>query len=138
MKTGLTRKDWAIIGFLFLFAIVSGFAGEAMGWEIEIDSTDFWQALLPALASAYFIYRTEESWGGKILRHLSIIGLGLFMHAVLWGVIVQWHIAGTPALLGLTPAAVYVLLHGLSAVAFMMTAYGFYLSYRFSRERSSP
>lgn len=134
MKTNLTRKDKGLIVGLIAFAIVSGVLGNSMGWDIEIDSTDFWQALLPALACIYFVYRTKKIWGGKVLRFLTVIGGGITMHALLWGLITQWHISGMNPVLGLSPAAVYVLLHGLSAVAFLMTAYGFYLFYMSSKD----
>lgn len=135
MKTNLTRKDKALIAGLIAFALISGFAGHVFGWNIELDSTDFWQALIPALASMYFIYRTNRMWGGEVLRFLTVIGAGITMHAVLWGVIVQWHISGMPALLGFSSAAIYVLLHGMSAVAFLITAYGFYLFYESSKDK---
>ncbi|MFB6115823.1 MAG: hypothetical protein ABEK04_06085, partial [Candidatus Nanohalobium sp.] len=135
MKTNLTKRDKGLIASLILFAIISGVAGHFMGWEIEIDSTDFWQALLPALASIYFIYRTNRIWGGEVQRFLKVIGIGLVMHALLWGLIVQWHISGMPSAFSFSPAAIYVILHGLSAVAFAMTAYGFYLFYQSSKNR---
>lgn len=134
MKTNLTHRDIGSILFLIIFAIVSGLAGETFGWQIEIDSTDFWQALLPAIACLYFVYRTKKIWGGEVLRFLTVIGSGIILHAVLWGIIVQWHISGMPAALGLSSAALYVLLHGMSAVAFGLTAYGFYLFYTSSKK----
>jgi hypothetical protein len=135
MRTNLTRRDKALIAGLICFALLAGITGHVLGWEIELDSTDFWQALIPALASIYFIYRTNRMWGGDVLRFLTVIGAGITMHAVLWGLIVQWHISGMPAFLGFSPAAIYILLHGLSAVAFLTTGYGFYLFYQSSKEK---
>lgn len=137
MKLDLTGRDKAVLVFLFLFAVVSGFAGEVYGWTIEIDSTDFWQALLPALASVYFIYRTRQKWGGHAGRNISVIGAGLLLHATLWGLVAQWHIAGMPPVIGLNSATIFVLLHGTGALAFLLTALGFYGLYRSSESQIS-
>jgi len=137
VKTNLEKKDTTILTFLLLFAVAAGLLGEYLGWQIEIDSKDFWQALIPAVACLYFVYRTEKIWGGEVLRFLTVIGSGIIFHAVIWGIIVQWHISGMPSLLGLSSAALYLLLHGMSAVAFGMTAYGFYIFYQSSKEEKT-
>lgn len=122
----LTRGDRVLMAGWLVVSLIAGVLGQLIQWTYALDILLIWIMIVPALVGLFFVYRGVQRVGGLIARNLTILGVGLFVHILLFVPLVQWHLELMPAWIGIPSGAWYVLLHGMSGVGFLTTTYAFY------------
>lgn len=131
MTTLLERRDYAVAAVGIVLSVAAGFAVTTVPDKAAV--IDLTTNLIPAmimLVGIVFIYLGRRHYGGQIAAALSVVGIATALLMVSWIPHFVWHYTGMVSMLSVGPGFWLGFFHVLTAGAFVVYFYGFYLFYR--------
>lgn len=129
----LKTRDKQFIGLGVLLAAISGGLAYAGIIGLKAEMLLGYLPGLAAPAAAVFAWKARSLWGGDVARYLEIIIAGLLIQFVVYDIHLYWHfqeiLSGALPVWGMSAVFWRAIFHGLSALSFILIAYGFYLFY---------
>lgn len=128
MNVYLEKQDYAIALGGVVLAIVSGFLVALIPQKAPIiDLATNYVPSLVMLVGLIFIVLGRRHFGGQLARCLEVVGVATAVLMISWIPHFIWHVLGMTSLLGISPGFWLTFFHVLTASAFVLYMYGFYL-----------
>lgn len=130
----LETRDYSIAGGGILVSIVAGFLVAVVPEKAPL--IDLATNVVPSfvmLVGLVFIFLGRRHYGGQLARPLEVVGVATAILMTSWIPHFVWHVMGMAPLLSLTPGFWLTFFHVLTAGAFFLYLYGFYLFARAGR-----
>lgn len=144
MGLNLESKDYGLIGGLLAVSAAIGYLGTTGFWAGFVGGDvppgmvlEMWLDRLTVViifAGLLAIYKARGLWGGEVARNLELIGAGLAGYMLVYLPHIHWHIAESPAWLGMDPNFWFGFFHMIQAAAFFLASYGFYEFWQTGKE----
>jgi len=131
IESYLEKKDYGFIvagGVLTLLAALVAPRVFSDPMQIETYSRLIVAAFI--LYGLFSIHKAIQSWAGELARYLQLIGTGLAILMIAWIPHIGWHVRGNPEWFGMSPISWITVFHGLTVLAFAVSAYGFHLFWK--------
>lgn len=132
----MTQENKYVTLALAAVSIISGFLMDFLQGSalLAVHDASFYLPGPALLLGSVFIYLAKDKYGGVVARNLEVTGVSLAILGVSWIGFSAFFAAGFPSW-GVTPAFWVTLLGGLISTSFFLSAYGFYLFWKFEEQR---
>lgn len=127
----LEKRDYYLVAGGILASPAAGFVVASVPQRARaIDLITNFVPSLVMLVGLVFIFLGRRHYAGQIARSLELVGVATAILMVSWIPHFVWHVMGMDPMLSVSPGFWLAFFHVLTAGAFFIYLYGFYLFYR--------